>query len=243
MFRGLASGVFFVLVVSGANSAAISSPMVIFDFDNIQSHSKKAATARAVQAYMEELFGGDVLVSQKTAGVNSSLMIGKGKGAPSIILDFGENPINSFAVDYQLFKKAKSFTILADGEVINLQTPSKIGRKTGLTGQQTAIFFDSPVQSLQFIGKNKKSFAIDNLVINIPSGSAAGGDLDESDISTNGAGFRSSNSAEPLAEGLGSMTSSINLAQGLATVPESSSLALLTFGLIVLTSRKRLLRR
>jgi hypothetical protein len=93
--------------------------------------------------------------------------VGKGKGA-GIIIDFGDNPIDSFSVDFRMFKRAKNFTILADGVVINQQTLSKAERKAGLAGHQSDFFFDTPVQTLQFVGLGKKSFAIDNLVINIP---------------------------------------------------------------------------
>src|SRR5262245_37603464 len=243
MSRGLASGIFLTLVVLLPNSAAISSPMVVFDFDAIQSLSKKAATAAGVQAYMEELFGADILVSQKTAAVNSSLMIGKGKGAPAISLDFGDNRINSFAVDYQLFKRAKSFTILADGDVVTLQTPSKSERKAGLSGQQTAIFFDNPVQTLQFIGKNKKSFAIDNLIINIPltddGAQLNDSDIYHGDISTDPADLQSTNSTRSLIDGnLASVATPLGVSQAIAAVPEASSLPLLIIGLIAIAGRR-----
>src|SRR6266508_6460067 len=147
---------------------AFADGMVLFDFDQIQSQSKKGVNASDVEAYMEGLFGSAVSVSQNTTAVNSFLKVGKGNGASGITIDFGANPIDSFSVDFQLFKNAKSFTILADGVVINQQILSKAQRKAGLTGHQSSYFFDTPVHTLQFVGINKKSFAIDNLVINIP---------------------------------------------------------------------------
>src|SRR6266568_7994758 len=160
-------GLFFLAILL-ADRPALAASMVLFDFDQIQSHSKKGVDASDVEAYMEGLFGSDITLSQKTTDVNSALRVGKGKGAPAITIDFGINPIDSFSVDFQLFKKAKSFTILADGVVVNQQTLSKAQRKAGLTGHQSSYFFNTPVQTLQFVGLQKKSFAIDNLVINIP---------------------------------------------------------------------------
>jgi len=46
------------------------------------------------------------------------LKVGKGNGA-GITIDLGDNPIDSFSVDFQLFKRTKNFSILADGVVIN----------------------------------------------------------------------------------------------------------------------------
>jgi PEP-CTERM motif-containing protein len=157
--------------------------MVSFDFDGIQSQSKKGPNASDVEAYMEALFGDNVSVSQNTGvgkagvslfqGSSSSLgisdgylKIGKGKGL-GITLEFGDNPIDSFSVDWLLRKGGKSFTIIADGVVINQQILSKTQKKTGAAGHQDAYYFDSPIHKLQFIG-TKKKFAIDNFVINIP---------------------------------------------------------------------------
>ena len=173
----------FLAILLFSAPSAFANSMVLFDFDDIHSPKKKIKVAD-IEAYMEGLFGADLSVSPNTtairggnslnllhsafAGLNSGyLKIGKGKGA-GIIIDFGDNPIDSFSVDFRLFKRAKSFTILADGVVINQQTLSKAERKTGLAGHQDDFFFDTPVHTLQFVGFRKKSFAIDNLVINIP---------------------------------------------------------------------------
>jgi hypothetical protein len=175
----------FFLTVLFFEPSAFASSMVVFDFDDIHSQ-KKSVKAADVEAYMEGLFGADLSVSRNTtaigsiggnslnllhsssAGLNNGyLKVGKGKGA-GIIIDFGDNPIDSFSVDFRLFKRAKNFTILADGVIINQQTLSKAERKVGLVGHQSDFFFDTPVQTLQFVGLRKKSFAIDNLVINIP---------------------------------------------------------------------------
>lgn len=165
---------------------ALAASTVVFDFDDIQATSKKGVSGAAIEIYMEGQYGSGLSVSPKATAVrgapfygsdspsgqavdNSYLTVGKGKGAPTITIDFGDNPINSFSVDFKLFRKAKSFSILADGELINHQTLSKAQRKKGLSGHQSAYFFDTPVQSLQFVGSKKKSFAIDNLVVNLPS--------------------------------------------------------------------------
>jgi PEP-CTERM motif-containing protein len=175
----LVMGIFLTALISRAAFA----DMVSFDFDDIQSQSKKGPNASDVEAYMEALFGDNVSVSQNTGvgkagasllqGSSSSLgisdgylKIGKGKGS-GITLDFSANPIDSFSVDWLLQKGGKNFTILADGIVINQQTLSKAQKKSGAAGHQGAYFFDSPIHKLQFLG-TKKKFAIDNLVINIP---------------------------------------------------------------------------
>ena len=162
--------------------------MVSFNFDDIQSQARKGPNAADIEVYMEGLFGSDISVSQNTAAgkiggsatagllqspsaplgiTNGFLNAGKGRGS-GISFDFGANPIDSFSVDWLVRKGGKSFTILADGVVINQQVLSKAQRKAGLSGHQDSYFFDDPVHKLEFIGLKKKSFAIDNLVINIP---------------------------------------------------------------------------
>ena len=212
---------------------AFSESMVLFDFNQIHSQSKKGVSASDVEAYMEGLFGSDISVSQNTMAVNSFLKVGKGKSASGITIDFGANPIDSFSVDFQLFKKAKSFTILADGVVINQQTLSKAQRKAGLTGHQSSYFFDTPVQTLQFVGLRKKSFAIDNLVINIPLPTDEElDDLDnlneesESDSNEN----ENNSSGNSLPGGAGAGGDSIITNQVTAAVPEPSSLLMLAMG-------------
>jgi PEP-CTERM motif len=175
----------FFLTVLFFEPSAFANSMVLFDFDEISSQSKKGINAADIEAYMEGLFGADLSVSQNTtvirsgenslnllqssAGLNDGyLKVGNGKGA-GIMIDFGDNPIDSFSVDFRMFKNAKNFAILADGVVINQKALSKAERKAGLAGQ-SEFFFDTPVHTLQFIGLSKKSFAIDNLVINIPLG-------------------------------------------------------------------------
>jgi hypothetical protein len=205
--------------------------MVLFDFNQIHSQSKKGVNASDVEAYMEGLFGSDISVSQNTTAGNSFLKVGKGNGASGITIDFGANPIDSFSVDFQLFKKAKSFMILADGVVINQQTLSKAQRKAGLTGHQSSYFFDTPVHTLQFVGLQKKSFAIDNLAINIP--------YDESESDPNEHGSNSSGDSPP--GGAGAAGDSIITNQVTAAVPEPSSLLMLAIGLCAAWFSRRVL--
>jgi hypothetical protein len=238
-WRGL-----FVLILLLADSRAFAASMVLFDFDQIHSQSTKGVTGSDIEAYMEGLFGSDISVSRNTtavnnngtisnssqrlsetlAGSNSYLKVGKGKGTSGITIDFGDNPIDSFSVDFQLFKRAKNFSILADGVVINQQVLSKSQRKTGLTGHQNAYFFDAPVHTLQFVGVNKKSFAIDNLVINIPL-DEGGAILSASGVVlTTDVPFGVENSL------VNPFTDTIILNQ-VTAVPEASSLLMLAVGL------------
>jgi hypothetical protein len=227
---------FFVTVLFFEPSAFATS-MVVFDFDGIHSQSKKGANAADIEAYMERLFGADLTVSRNTTalgtGGNSSnllqssavlsngyLKVGKGKGT-GIIIDFGDNPIDSFSVDFRMFTRAKNFSILADGVVINQLTLSKAERRSGISGHQNDFFFDTPVHQLQFVGLGKKSFAIDNLVINIPL--------------PGGEGNFSSNllTADP--------PSGISITQ--VEVAEPSSLLMLAVGLFGALFSRRLLAR
>ena len=236
-WRGL-----FLLAGLLAARPTLAASMVLFDFDQIQGHSKKGVNASDVEGYMEGLFGSDITLSQKTTSVNSSLKIGKGKGTPAITIDFGANPIDSFSIDFQLFKKAKSFNILADGVVINQQTLSKAQRNAGLTGHQGSYFFDTPVQTLQFVGLQTKSFAIDNLVINIqlPTDeelNALDNSNEESQSDSNENGNNSSGNSLPSGAGAGGDSIITNLVA--AAVPEPSSLLMFAVGLYgVLISRR-----
>lgn len=240
---------------------AVFADMVSFDFDDIQSQSRKGPTAIDVEVYMEGLFGSDISVSQNTGagkaagsasaallqrpsaalGVHSGFLIaGKGRGA-GISLDFGANPINSFSVDWLLRKGGRSFTILADGVVINQQVLSKAQRKAGLSGHQGSYFFDDSVHKLEFIGVKKKSFAIDNLVINIPlPGSDETEELENSNEgnegNTNQAGGDPNNNENPgennLPIGLlDNPPPGDTITQVTAAVPEPSSILMLVLGL------------
>jgi len=254
MTKHLRSSVLTILTVFLLSSVAFAESMVSFDFDYIQSHSKKGVNASDIEVYMEGLFGSDITVSQNAAAVKSAgrntlnfpnspsaslnandayLKVGRGRGSSGITFDFGANPINSFNIDWRIFKGGKSFTILADGVIIDQHTLSKAERKSGLTGHQDTYYFDAPVQRLEFIGLKKKSFAIDNLVINIPlPGDDETEDLGGSDEQS---GSQSSGTnppneeTGPLDQPTGGGNIIIN--QVTADVPEPSSLLLLAAGL------------
>jgi len=212
--------------------AVVFADMVVFDFDHVQTLRRKGATASDIEVYMEGLFGSDISVNKNVTAIKSSLRMGKGKGPSGITIDFGANPIHSFSVDFQLFKKAKSFAILADGTVVHQQTLSKAQRKTGLSGHQDSYFFDTPVQKLTFVGLKKKSFAIDNLILNIPLPTddeltEDQSEEGESGTETNGAETGPSDGGQPTYVSLESVITS----QAVAAVPEPSSLAILIMGL------------
>jgi hypothetical protein len=243
MFRIISRNLIAVVAIVLA-WPTLAASTVVFDFDDIQITSKKkGVSGAAIEVYMEGQYGSGLSVSPKATAVhgapfyssdslsglavsNSYLTAGKGKGAASITIDFGDNPIDSFSVDFKLFKKAKSFSILADGELINHQTLSKAQKKAGLSGHQDAYFFDTPVHSLQFVGSKKKSFAIDNLVVDLPS------DFDDgSSIGQSGSSF--TDNVLPLGDTEGT---DVNSALGdasinqVADVPEPASLLLFVLG-------------
>lgn len=242
MFRIISRNLMIVITIVLAWPLEATST-VLFDFDHVQATSKKGVSGGDIEIYMEGLYGSGLSVSPKAtavhgpnfygstgfsglASVNSYLTVGKGKGAPAIVINFGDNPIDSFSVDFKLFKKAKSFSILADGELINHQTLSKAQRKTGLSGHQSAFFFDTPIHSLQFVGSKKKSFAIDNLLVDIPNDPDLG-----SNFNSNPGGFLpgiDSTSANP------SIHDTSATFQVTVDVPEPSSLMLFAIGFLVL---------
>lgn len=251
--------IFLTLFLSRASAMA---DMVVFDFDDIQTQSRRGATASDIEVYMEGLYGSDITVSPNATAVRSSgrntlnfpnsptaslngnggyLKVGRGRGHSGITVDFGDHPISSFSIDWRIFKGGKSFTILADGEVIDLHTLSKAERKSGLTGHQDTYYFDTPVQKLEFIGLKKKSFAIDNLVINIPlpnddetenqggsdEGTQGGGGQGGPQGGANGSDSQN-NENGPLDLPPGGEF--ITISQTSADVPEPSSLVLLALG-------------
>lgn len=263
MKKHLRSGMLILLTVFISHTPAFPESMVSFDFDHIQTQSKKGVLASDIEIYMEGLYGSDISVSQNATAVRSVgktilnfpnspsaslngndayLKVGRGRGPSGIALDFGANPIDSFNVDWRIFKGGKSFTILADGVVIDQHTLSKAQRKSGLTGHQDTYYFDTPVHKLEFIGINKKSFAIDNLTINIPlpgddETEDVGGLDEQSEGGSSQSGSQSnSNGNNPPYDGTGPLdqptgSGNISINQVTADVPEPSSLLLLAAGL------------
>jgi hypothetical protein len=256
-------GVLTLLTVFLSRGQLTAASMVVFDFDQIQTQSKKGVTGSDIEVYMESLFGSDMAVNPnatavKNAGPNvwnipnnpsatlqgndAYLKVGRGRGPSAITFDFGANPINSFNVDWRVFKGGKSFTILADGVVIDQHILTKAEKKSGLSGHQDTYYFDTPVQKLEFIGLKKKSFAIDNLVINIPlpndegaenlngSNESPEGGSNESGSQWNGNGnYPPNDDPGPLNQLITSDNIITN--QVAADVPEPASLLLLAIGL------------
>lgn len=202
---------------------------VLFDFDDVAPTAKKQPGGLQVELYMEGLYGSNVNVSQKTTAVrgtpiygggaadadNAYLTLGKGKGPQGIVIHFNDDPIDSFSVDFKLLKKAKKFSIFADGELISLDTLTKAQKKTGLSGQKT-FFFDTPVHTLEFVGK-KKSFVIDNLMV----------DLSEEEDNENAGSVILGGNLPPFIPTNDTFPGTENQ---LAAVPEPSSLLLLAIG-------------
>jgi len=196
-----------ILAMLCAPSAAMST--VVFDFDDVPPPMRRTPAGQQVETYMEGLYGSNLTVSQKTNAVrgtsildpadsaNRYLQIGKGKGPAAIVINFDENPIDSFSIDFKLFKKAKNLSIFADGELIDVEALSKAQRKKGLSGQKVFVF-DTPVHTLEFLGK-KKSFAIDNLVVDLPSGGETTGGviLTTSNTNTNTDSNTNTNTTPP----------------------------------------------
>ena len=219
-----------------AATANPASSITVFDFDSIQSTSKKRTGGADVEAYMAGLYGSNLSVSQtaavrgpsiyNNADLDNSYLIGKGKdGPPAIVINFDDDPIHSFSVDFKLLRKAKSFSILADGELINHQSLTKAENKSGLSGHQNAYFFDKPVHSLRFVGLKKKSFAIDNLVVNIPFDLDDGSEFGQaggSSFTANVNGFSDGN--------VTGFDAPLDINQLTADVPEPASLLLFGLG-------------
>ena len=224
-----------LILVTLLTHSAVFADMVVFDFDDIQSHSRKGPTAPDIEVYMEGLFGSNISVSQNTAaakagasgGASSSaaalgidggyLKAGKGRGV-GISIDFGANPIHSFSVDWLLR--------------ITQQTLSKAQRKAGLSGHQDSYFVDDPVHKLEFIGLKKKSFAIDNLVINIPLPESDVEDPENSNEENEGNSNQTAgDSNENGNPGANNLPAGLLDTQVTAAVPEPSSILMLLLGL------------
>ena len=244
-----------------AGGSAMADSMVSFDFDAMNSKVYRSKNSKSVESYMESLYGEDISVSKGTVAIKGNLtspanspanyvgqpnnggMYLRNSGNKPIILDFGADGINSFSVDWKLFKNGKGLTILADGVTIDQHTLSNTQKKTGASGNLT-LFFDSSVHTLQFVGTKNSRFGLDNLVINLPSQN--GGDNSEGGASNeNGNGSTPPNGnsgvnppSDNTNEGengpgetialLGDIAPIINTTE---SVPEPASLVLLALGL------------
>jgi hypothetical protein len=193
MLRGVFSTSLLMLVALLLPTPGLST--TVFDFDQVEPTPRKGKPGAQVEVYMEKLYGSNISISQNTSAArgpsiydagdldNSYLRVGKGKGGSSIVIHFDDNPVDSFSVDFKLFKGAKKFSILADGQVIDSQTLTKAQKKSGLSGHRT-FFFDGPIHTLEFVGLKKKSFAIDNLAVDLSSDTDPTSDPSDSNTSS-----------------------------------------------------------
>src|SRR6185295_15709015 len=174
------------IVICVTSGSAMADSLVSFDFDAMNSKVYRSKNSKSVESYMESLYGEDISVSKGTAASKGNLtspanspasylgqpsnggMYLRNSGNKPIVLDFGADGINSFSVDWKLFKNGKGLTIFADGVTIDQHTLLNTQKKTGASGNLT-LFFDSSVHTLQFVGTKNSRFGIDNLVINLPS--------------------------------------------------------------------------
>jgi hypothetical protein len=247
MLKGVFTTSLLMLVALLLPTPAVST--TVFDFDQVEPTPRKGKAGAQVEVYMEKLYGSNISVTQNTGAVrgasiydagdldNSYLKVGKGKGGSSIVIHFDDNPVDSFSVDFKLFKGAKRFSILADGQLIDSQTLTKAQKKSGLSGHRTFLF-DGPIHTLEFVGLKKKSFAIDNLAVDLSSdteedGSATGTNSDPTnDPSPDRSGaFIVTNDGAPGLSGPGDETGEPTINQ--VAVPEPSSFLLFASGLFL----------
>jgi hypothetical protein len=172
--------------------------MTLFDFNEVPTSPKRRANNYvAVESYMEGLFGSDITVSQGTTAVmgmgylgtsDAFLLNGKGRNS-GLVLSFGSSPINSFAVDWEVFKKGTGIIIKADGVVIYQDLLTKSEKKTGIMDHLAPVYFGSPIHTLEFIGLGKTRIGIDNLAVNIPlPGNGSESQPSDSPFTDSGAG-------------------------------------------------------
>ena len=246
MLKGVVTASLLMLGALLLPTRALST--TVFDFDQVEPTPKKGQGGPQVEVYMEKLYGSNISVSQNTGAVrgasiydagdldNSYLKVGKGKGGSSIVIHFDDNPVDSFSVDFKLFKGAKRFSILADGQLIDSQTLTKAQKKSGLSGHRT-FFFDGPIHTLEFVGLKKKSFAIDNLAVDLSSdteedGSATGtNSAPTNDPNHVSGGFIGTQDGTPGLFGPGDGTNGPTINQ--FAVPEPSSFLLFASGLFL----------
>jgi hypothetical protein len=233
MLHRFRSAVFLLLGVIFLDRVAFAE-MTLFDFNQLQPSSKRQANSymTTIESYMEGVYGSDVSVARgamAAAGMgnlgasdmtsslglapsvsspDTFLLNGKGKNA-ALALSFGSSPINSFAVDWEVFRKGTGITIKADGVVIFQDLLTKSEKKTGISDRLAPVFFDNPIHTLEFVGIGKSKIGIDNLAVNIPqpndgsgkqypaSGNPAGDDASQGNPEgggyTSGGGFPGDN--------------------------------------------------
>jgi hypothetical protein len=185
--------------------------MTLFDFNQTPTSPRRHANDYvSVESYMEGLFGSDITVSRGTTAVtgmgnldDAFLLNGKGRNS-ALVLSFDSSPINSFAVDWEVFKKGTGIIIKADGVVIYQNLLTKSESKTGIMSHLASIYFNSPIHTLEFIGLGKTKIGIDNLAVNIPlPGNASKSQSSDSPLTDSGNGSETGGDKAGVLEGGG----------------------------------------
>ena len=182
MLNLIGCGTVVLAVISFIAQLAFADSFAFFDYNDLAPVNKKSKNHFVnIEAYMEGVYGSDITVKpgvRVTPGfggpfavsstpLDMSLMNGLGKKAP-IVLNFNSAPIDSFAIDFHLFKRGRGITILCDSEVIYQHFLTKEEKRKGTLSQLGPCFFDRSVQTLEFRASKRSRFSIDNLAINLP---------------------------------------------------------------------------
>jgi len=158
----------------------------LFDFNELNVPKKKSQQAAAIESYMERLYGSDITVgpgpqivttaprgaqaAQAAGGLSPAydayLKSGNARN-PAITLSFDASPISSFSVDSLVFKRGVGILIKADGVIVFQHLLTKAEKRSGVMESIDPVFFDKPIQTLEFIGINRSKIAIDNLEVNL----------------------------------------------------------------------------
>jgi hypothetical protein len=155
----------------------------LFDFNEINAPRRKRQHAAAIDSYMENLYGSEIIVGPKiqlggiatrdgrgvaslSADSGAFLRNGRGKNS-AITLSFDASPISSFSVDSQVFKRGVGIVVKADGVIVYQHLLTKAEKRSGIMESIDPILFDTPVHTLEFIGLKRTKIGIDNLRVNL----------------------------------------------------------------------------
>jgi PEP-CTERM motif len=155
----------------------------LFDFNEINAPRRKRQHAAAIDSYMENLYGSEIIVGPKiqlggiatrggrgvaslSADSGAFLRNGRGKNS-AITLSFDASPISSFSADSQVFKRGVGIVVKADGVIVYQHLLTKAEKRSGIMESIDPILFDTPVQTLEFIGLKRTKIGIDNLRVNL----------------------------------------------------------------------------